>query len=535
MRRGERTLTGLSLAVLTSLLLAACGGGGKTTGDTVQEGGTLIIGSNQEAKSMHPYMTEDLYSSQREDFQYDGRLMERDSNLNFRGMLADNWKFSDDQLTITFNLKKDLKWSDGEALTADDIQWTFDRFMDPKNNYSSRQLFSQIGSLKATDPRTIVVKLKEVYAPVLDRLTFRVLPKHTWEKLNWADNPQINAPTVGSGPWILQEWKKDDQATFKVNPNYVKGKPHLDKVIWKVYPNSTALFVATKNGEVDLAGVAADNYVDAKQAPSLTLDEYFTAAGSWQYVGFNLRKPEFQDVRVRRAMTHALDRKTVIAKVLNGLGVQIDTDSVPANPFYTKEVEKNAYNFDPAKAKQLLDEAGWKVGADGIREKDGKKMKFRYGGSTGNKVIQDTFTFYQQWWKDVGIDVRADFQEFQSLLRKVQADNPDFDLVTLGWSATIDPDAGRSKWRKGDKSRNFVGYDGDKLESLYNEGTKTFDINKRKPIYAQIYKQLHDDQPYIFGWSNKLVLGKSSKVGGVQGNAIGYLHDYDRWYAKSKK
>ncbi len=534
MRRGGRLLTGLSLAVLTSLLLAACGGGAKTTGEAVQEGGSLIIGNNQEAKSMHPYLTEDLYSSQREDFQYAG-MIERNSKLEFRGVLASSWEISGDQLTITMNLKKDLKWSDGQPLTAEDVQWTFDQFMDPKNKYSSRALFTQIDSLKATSPTQITVKLKEVFAPIFDRLGFRVLPKHTWEKLNWADNPQVNAPTVGSGPWILEEWKRDDHATFKVNPNYVKGKPHLDKVIWKVYPNSTALFVATKNGEVDLANIPADNYLDAKQAPKLTLDEYFTAAGSWQYVGFNLRKPDLQDVRVRRAMTYALDRNTVISKVLNGLGVAIDTDNVPSNPYYNKDVEKDAYKFNPTKAKQLLDEAGWKVGPDGIRVKDGKKMKLRYSGSSGNKTIQDTFTFYQQWWKDVGIDVQPDFLEFQSLLRRVQAANPDFDLVTLGWSATVDPDAGRSKWKKGDAARNFVGYDGDKLEDLYSQGTRTFDFNKRKPIYAQIQKTLHEDQPYIFGWSNKLVLGKSPKVGGVKGDAIGFLHDYDQWYAKSQK
>ncbi len=526
----------IALAMIGVLALSACGGpttAKKTTG--AQEGGQLILGINQEAKGLHPYKTEDLYSAQYEDFQYTGMLT-RDSDLKFLGNLADNWKISDDQLTITVNLKKDLKWSDGEPLTADDIQWTFDQFMEPKHAYSSRNLFVKIDSLKAASATQIIVKLKEVYAPILDRLSFRVLPKHIWSKLNWDDNPEANKPTVGSGPFLLVEWKRDDHATFRANPNYAHGKPHLDRVIWKIYPNTTTLFAATKNGEVDVALVPADNYLEAKQATNLKLDEYFTAAGSWQYVGFNLLKPEFQDVRVRRAMTHALDRKTVITKVLNGLGLPIDTDQVPANAYYNKEVGKDAYNFNPTKAKQLLDDAGWKVGSDGIREKGGKKMKFRYGDSSKNKTIEDVFTYYQQYWKDVGIDVQPDFQEFQSLLRRVQApSNPDFDLFTLGWSATIDPDAGRDKWRPNNPSRNFVRYDGSKLEPLYDKGTQTFDFNKRKPYYDQIQKILHEDQPYIFGWVNKLVLAKSPRVGGVQGTAIGYLHHYQQWYAKSTK
>jgi peptide/nickel transport system substrate-binding protein len=461
-------------------------------------------------------------------------MLDRDPKANLRGVLAEKWKISDDQLTITIDLKKNLKWSDGQPLTADDVQFTYDRFADPKNKYPYLSLWTQVQSIKAASPTQVVVKLTEVFAPILDNLDFLILPKHVWEKLNWADNPEAQKPSVGSGPFLVEEWKRDDHATFRANPGYVGGKPHLDRVIWKVYPNTTALYAAQKGGEVDVAGVEADNYLDAKTNPKLKLTVYMTAGGNITYVGFNTLKPELSDVRVRRAMTYAVDRKTVIDKVLNGLADPLETFVGSKNPFYNKKVEKDAYTFDPAKAKALLDQAGWRVGTDGIREKDGKKLKLRYMGGTGNKTAQDTFTFYQQYWKDVGISVVPDFLEFQSLLNRLNAPQRDYELWTLGWSAGYDPDGSMLHFAKGTSFQKRSGYDNPKIQDLIKTATKTFDFNKRKTAYDEIEEILHVDQPYLFGWINKSVLGTAPKVGGVEVGLFGYYQDQQNWYDKTK-
>jgi peptide/nickel transport system substrate-binding protein len=233
-------------------------------------------------------------------------------------------------------------------------------------------------------------------------------------------------------------------------------------------------------------------------------------------------------------MTYAVDRKTVIDKVLNGLADPLETFVGSKNPFYNKKVEKDAYTYDPAKAKALLDQAGWRVGTDGIREKDGKKLKLRFMGSTGNKTLQDTFTYYQQYWKDVGISVVPDFLEFQSLLNRLNAPQRDYELWTLGWSADYDPDGSMLHFAKGTSFQKRSGYDNPKIQDLIKTATKTFDFNKRKTAYDEIEEILHVDQPYLFGWINKSVLGTAPKVGGVEVGLFGYYQDQQNWYVKAK-
>ncbi len=523
-------------AVLLGLVVAACGGPAKTVSQGPLQGGQLVLAENQEAKSFHPFLVTDAYSGNYRALQF-ASLMERDPKANLRGVLVSDWKISDDQLTITLNLKPNLEWSDGNPLTADDVQFTFDRFINPRNNYPYLSTWAQVQGLKAVSPTQVVVHMKEVFAPILDNFTSRsgtVLPKHIWEKLNWAENPEMQKPTVGSGPFLLEEWKRDDHATFRANPGYVQGKPHLDRVIWKIYPNSTAQFAAQKNGEVDLGNISADNYPDAKATPGLKLDVYMTVGGSITYVGFNTTKPELSDVRVRRAMTYAIDRKTIISKVMNDLAVPLDTWVGPKNPFYNKNVEKDAYNYNPAKAKQLLDEAGWKVGADGLREKDGKKLKLRYSGSTGSKTIQDTFTFYHQFWKAVGIDAQPDFQEFQSLLNRLSAPQRDYDLWTLGWGAGYDPDGSMIHWKKATSFSKRSNYDNPRIQDLINQATQTFDFNKRKAAYDEIELILHQDQPYLFAWVAKSVVAVGPRAGGLEIGLFGWYHDWQDWYATIK-
>ncbi len=514
-----------------ALLLAACAP--RAGGEAPQRGGQLIIGGVQEGKSFHPFLVTDGPSIDYQSLQYAG-MLERDAKAQLRGVLADNWKISDDQLTITVNLKKDLKWSDGRPLTAEDVQWTFERFSDPKNRNPYLSQWSRVTSIKASSTSQVVVKLKEVFAPILDNLDFKVLPRHVWENLDWLDNPEAQKPSVGSGPFLLEEWKRDDHATFKANPNYVKGRPRLDRLIWKQYGNTTALFTATKNGELDIATVQSDNYPEARAASNLKLHEYFTVGGSIRYIGLNLLKPELSDVRVRRAMLSALDRRTVVQKVHNGLAVPLETWMAPRNPFYDRNVDKTPYAYDPARAKKLLEDAGWKVGADGVREKEGKKLRLRYMTSSGIKYNQDVFTFFQQYWKDVGIDVQPEFLELQSLLKRINSPARDFDMWTLNWGSGYDPDDMMQHWKKDSSFNRRSRYDNPRVEQLANRATQTFDFNKRKALYDEMQEILHQDLPYIFLWVNKSVLARGPRAGGIEVGLLGYYHDQQNWYVKAK-
>src|SRR5437763_3563876 len=428
-----------------------------------RRGGAFTEAATSDAVSFHPYTTTDTASSSYYGMVYGGDLWRYNpKTLVPEPDAAANWTISDDKLTYTFKLRDGLKWSDGQPMTSADYKFAFDQASKPENKYPYISNLELIASYEAPDPRTLVIRMDEPIAVGLEAANAVVpLPKHIWESLDWSDpskKPQIMAPTVASGPFKLKEWKKDDHATFEANNSYYRGRPLLDTYTIRVVPSQEIAFQMLKSGEVGTAPVTPDNYAEAKAAPNLDMYEWWPAAASWNYLGFNLRRPYLQDVNVRRALSYAIDRRAIAERIQNNLAQATYSLFPPSSWVYNPNVPR--YEYDPEKAKQMLDDAGWKAGPDGIRQKDGKPLKLRilFGPNT-SKTRERIATVTQQWFKDVGVDSEIQGLEWGAYLSALKSEPFDWDLEVSGWQATIEPHWMNQIWREDAiPDLNSVGY-----------------------------------------------------------------------------
>jgi peptide/nickel transport system substrate-binding protein len=508
-----------------------------TAAPAAKPGGSMVIASTSDAVTFHPYLRTDTASGSYQGFQYAGSLVQYDpKTLESVPDSAKSWTISDDKLTYTFMLRDDLVWSDGTPMTSADYKWTFDQAIKPENKYPYVSNLQEIHSYEAPDPRTIVVKLKEpivVGIETADAVT--PLPKHVWEKLDWSDpqkNPQIMAPTIGSGPYLLQEWQKDSRAVFVANEKYYDGRPLIDTVTYRIVPSSEIAYQMLKTGEVDYAGFTPENYADAKKLPNVTVYEWWPAAASWMYLGFNLRRPPLQDVEVRRALAHAIDRDAIAEHVMLNLARPTYSAFTPSSWVYNPDVPR--YDFDPEKAKSLLDQAGWKPGTGGIRQKDGQPLKLKviFGPNT-SKTAERVVTIAQQAWGDIGVQVEVTGMEWGTYLAQLRGEPFDWDVNFGVWSSTIEPHFMNQIWREDSiPSLNAGAYVNRRVEELFNQGVREFDREKRIKIYQEIQTILSTDAPYVFLTFNLSYVGINSRIGGIEPTPIGIGYNRERWYIK---
>jgi len=456
-----------------------------------------------DAVSFHPYQTTDAVSGDFQSRVYASGLWMRDpKTLQPIPNMAESWTI--DGKTYTFKLRKDLKWSDGTPLTAHDFQWTFEQASKPENRYPYVEALWDVLSYKATDAYTLEIVLKEETCNGLaaaDAIT--PLPRLVWSKLDWNDptkNPEINSPSVVSGPYKLKEWKRDDHATFVRNDLFFRGAPNFDSVTVRIVPNLAVQVQLLKTGEVDAAPVGIADYAEAKKLSSLKLYEWEPAIASWDYVGLNLRRAFLKDVEVRHALSYATPRQLISEKVFQGLAKPAYSAYPPISWVYNPDVPRYDYNIDTAKA--TLAKAGYKLDANGkLLNKEGKpvsKLKILY--NTGNKQREQIATMLQEEFKKLGIESEVTSMEFQAYLDYLKREPYDYDLYILGWRTTFDPYFSYQIWSESNiPLLNSGAYVNPEVEKLYEQSNRPpCDVESRKKVFGQIQQSLSADSPYIF-------------------------------------
>ena len=550
-RRGFLGLTPLALAA------AACGPSAATTTKEAEptkaptasqqpalpvgqpvKGGVLTFGQFGDGVALQPLITNDTSSSAYIGNQYNAPLLRRDPDtLEFdtKYGIAEAYQISPDGLTYTFKLKPNVTWSDGKPITAKDFEWTFQKMMDPKVDYKYRSSYTIVDSMTAPDDKTFVLKIKEPFCPGVERALFDVVPPHVFSNVDINDNPFNQKPTVGSGPWLLQEWVKDDHAVFVANDKFYLGRPNLDKLVYKIVADQNVVAAMLKAGEVDQASIQASDWDDFKKVSSLSLMNYYSASPSWVYIGFQLRNsPFFSDVRVRQAMTHAIDRKLMTERIRFGHARPMHSTYAPGSWAYTDDVPK--FDYDVAKSKALLDAAGWTMGPGGVRMKDGKPFKIRLFYNAGNKEREQIATIAQQQLKEVGVEAEVISEEWNAYLNRIQK-TYDVEMYVLGWSASIEPWSFHNSIWSSKGTQNDSGYSNPRVDELvsqgaYQPGCKQED---RKKIYVEVQKIIATDQPYIFLWENELLSGVQNRLVTNKLAKTGYSYRLWEWYSKTGK
>jgi peptide/nickel transport system substrate-binding protein len=424
--------------------------------------------------------------------------------------LAESWTASDDGLTYTYTLREGLLWSDGTPLTADDVAWTVNTSRD--QGWMNHSSITANLEATAVDARTVTIT-SSVPDPKLPTMDVYILPKHIWEEQAAGDITTYDAlDGVGAGPFTLQEWKSGQSWTMKANPNYWKGAPAIDQVVFRVFTNADAMVAALKKGEIDAANaVPSSAFADLQSAEGI--EAIFGTQGSMSELAMNGMggglgdgHPALQDVDVRHAIHHAIDKQVLFDRVINGYGVQGTTLSVSPDPAWKPAIpEAEQYTYDPAKAQQLLDDAGYvDTNGDGVREMPGGGLElvFRYAERSESEVAAPIRELITGWLEQIGIGTEVSVVDDTQLTDVVASG--EYDLFVWGWTPFVDPDPMLSYFRceQLTTSLDAYGYNdanwcSDEYDALYTQQNQELDRTKRIELVHQMLRLFYDQSTYV--------------------------------------
>jgi peptide/nickel transport system substrate-binding protein len=416
-----------------------------------------------------------------------------------------NGGISSDGLTITLHLRRGVKWSDGAPFDASDVIFSCNVINNPANNVPGRDGFDRITKMDEPDPYTVIVHLREPYGEIVPTLFASnsgsvVLPKHILGSLPDINTAPYNSLPIGIGPFRYTAWKRGDSVELEANPYYWRGRPKLDRVIFKILPDRNTVLAQLQTGELDLWYPFGGAFLTRVQAiPSVSVLRQ--PAYGYNEIGLNLKNPALADVDVRRALRLATDRRTMISKVFHGVGIAQDV----AAPLVDSSVPKDIpfVEYDPAKANALLDHDGWARGSDGIRAKNGVRMSFTIATSTGTPDVDTLIELVRSWWQGIGVELTVQHYE-SSMLFAPKSDggilnNGKFDVAFFGWQVAtpIDPFNLYDCKQVPPTGQNFMSYCDPKVDALFADMHRTYDGGRFDRDLSGILHILASDVPII--------------------------------------
>jgi peptide/nickel transport system substrate-binding protein len=523
-----------AVAVLVGVILAL----GGATAAAAQEGGSedekqvLRIGSTNDIDGFNPFKIVEIPSFEVMDLTYDLLVDFSPKDSSPVPGLADSWETSDDGLTWTFHLNKEAKWRDGEDVTSEDVAYTFNRILEEEQGLFIDYV-RQIESIETPDEDTVVFKTKDPSVQMLSMYVY-VLPKHIWEDVPAGETKSFeNEPAIGTGPFQAVEWRKGQFARLEANPDYFRGAPHIDEIIFQFYDNDDTMVQAFRNGEVDyIQGIPINLFkslenqegIETNSAP----DPGFTE------LGFNLYEPspeaveEFDapetttgnrallDPRVREAINWAIDQSELTDKILQGEGIPGSTLVPPALAKYHLEIpESELQGFDTERSRELLAEAGWEDTNDnGTVDKDGEELELRLFVRSEDKDSVTAGQFIEDWFREAGIGLETKAISDTALTDAIYA--ADYDMFIWGWGSDPDPDFILSVL----SCDQIMGWSdtfwcNEDYTRMYEEQKRQLDLDERAATIKEMQRIAYEQNPYvIFYYDNQTEAWRTDKFEG---------------------
>jgi ABC-type transport system substrate-binding protein len=398
---------------------------------------------------------------------------------------------------VVFSLRNDIRWHDGAPFSSRDVAFTYRAIMDDATASPRKPDFLYILRIETPDDHTVRVIYRKPYSPALSSWMIGMMPAHLLEGKPqewWAEN--FNRNPVGTGPFRFHEWKTNEYVRVVRNPDYFDAPgPWLDSIVFRVLPDQLSLRLAFETRQVDFWGVdpwAVGHFQEDKR-----FDLFSAPSSSYTYVGWNLRRPIFQDERVREALAHAVNVPEMVKYILYGHGEQSTGIFTPKMWFFDPNIKPFAY--DREKARQLLAEAGWKPGKDGILERDGQRFTFTLITNNGNEIRRDIATLVQDDLKKLGIEVRIELYEWAVFLKNF-INKGTFDAMVLGWALGPDYDQYQI-WHSSQSNPeqlNVVNYRNPKVDKLLEEIRQEYNREKIIALAGELQSTIYRDQPYLF-------------------------------------
>lgn len=533
------------------LLLAGCGQGEGRPAASVaapapvvpasapglpQPGGRLVEASIGEPSNLIPPLASDSASHEVADLIYVA-LLKYDKDINLVPSAAESFEILEEGRLLRFTLRKGLRWTDGTPLTARDVEFTYRLMIDPKTPTAYAEDFLAVKSFKRTGEHSIEVRYDKPFARALVTWAHAILPRHLLEGQDLLKTPLARKP-VGAGPYMLKEWTAGDRLVLVANPDYFEGRAYIDEVVLRIIPDQSTQFMELKSGNLDTINLSPQQYLYQTEGQDWTANfrKFQYVASAYTYLGFNLRSRLFADVRVRRAINHALDKDEIVRGVLAGLGQAANGPYKPGTWAFNAAIPANEH--DPAKARRLLAEAGWtRRTPDGpLMDKDGREFAFTILTNQGNSPRIKAAIIVQSRLKALGIKVEIRTVEWAAFIKEF-VDKGRFDALILGWNIVQDPDL-FDVWHSSKAvpgGLNFVGYKNPELDDLLERGRRMLDQKKRKPIYDRIQEIFHEDQPYCFLFVPKALPMVHVRVQGIEPAPAGITHNFIRWWIQGAK
>ena len=479
---------------------------------------TLNLSMSSSPSRLNPILANDSASSEITDWLFSG-LFKYDKDGNPTVDLAKSYTF-ETPTKLIIKLRDDILWHDNERFTSKDVIFTYEKIIDPKVLNSIKSNFIQVQNVKALDDYTIEVIYKQPYFKAIETWMVGILPYHILKDEKDLMTSSFNKNPIGTGSYKLKEFKQGQDIELIANENYFEGKPKIEKIKYQFLPDPNTSFLYLKQKKLDLGGltpIQVDRQLDDNFRNNYTIMQ--KPSFSYTYLGFNLKNEKFKDIRVRKALSYAINRQELVDILFFGYGKVCNGPFLPGSFAYNDEVETITQNIQ--KAKELLKEAGYD-------EKN--PFTFEIVTNTGNDIRINAAQILQYQLQKAGIIMNIRVMEWQSFLNTVVHPRK-FEAVLLGWSLALMPDA-YPLWHSSSAKLggfNLVSYNNQEVDKLIEEGSKTVNRDDLGKIYKEIFKKINEDLPYLFLYIPDSISVVNKDIKHIKPAFIGIMHNQKDW------
>ncbi|MEJ2617346.1 MAG: ABC transporter substrate-binding protein [Ignavibacteriaceae bacterium] len=526
--------------------------------ETPVESNRVVVGLTSDVSTLNPMFAFNLDEGSITELLFISLVQpewnEAKSNLEIKPLFAKNWEWNRDSSSITFNLRDDVKWSDGQDCTAEDVVYSFDVYSDPQ---VQSRLYGEFGNFYVDKEKHIDLKKTfEILSPYILKINFLakskpnlfaiaipIIPEHIYEKIprkDFATAKQSFDP-VCNGPFLLSSWKKDQALILKTNKNsFLYNPDNISELIFKIIPDYNSRLTQLKNGEIDLMDlIEPDDIKELKQAKNINIIP--VKGREYDYIGWNNIDPDvynknnkvipnkfFGNAKVRKALTYAINRKEIIEDYLNNYGELAVT---PVTPIFKNSIDSSvkAYPYNVHKAKELLAEAGWKdSNHDGLLDKNGVKFSFTLDIPSGNPRREFASTVVKNNLKEIGIEMNVEQLEMKVFQRDII--NKNVNSYMASWYVPI-PIELKPFWYSDLESTpmNLVSYQNKNVDKLLEEMAKKISDKQLNKLYFKFQRIIHEDEPVTFLYWMDDIVGCNKRVKNTEINPLGVIQKCWNW------
>jgi peptide/nickel transport system substrate-binding protein/microcin C transport system substrate-binding protein len=509
-------------------------------------GGVFNRNIGGEPPTLHPISSTDHYASIVQSYIFDSLASRHPDTGEWEPRIAEKWESTKDNKVYTFFLRKNVTWSDGKPVTAEDVKFSLDAIRDPAYKAVHMQPYYEgIDKVEVVNNDTVKFYLKDTYFQnFISMVTMTIIPKHIYGDIN--KSKKMSRTAVGSGPYKLEKFERGQRIVLKRRPDWYgfstnwKGAYNFDTINLRFVKEDAVAFEMMKKNEIDFMYLTPEYYVQKAQGSPWGKTTFKNqvenkAPKGYGFIGWNFRQPLFQDKNVRLALYHLLNRDEMNKKFRFGMS-NLATGPIYMQSEYASTAAKPVL-FDPQKASELLSKSGWKdTDKDGLLDKmiNGKKTPFKFALIYSNKDVEKYWTLYKEDLKKAGIELELKYLEWNSFLKLL--DEGSFDAAALGWSGSLDWDP-KQIWHSSNAvpgGSNFIAYKNSEVDKLIDQARLEPNKTKRVAMLKKIYELIAADVPYAFLFNDRYVLYANSAKVEKSTDTFQFEVGLDYWWSKNQ-